>query len=240
MSDTKEKSCREFFGERLKQLRTESGLSQDALAKKLGISKGSLGFYETCKNTPDIEFLNAVSNYFKVSPDYLLGYTENQTNDTNLQAVCDFTGLSDKAIKSLLLTNKLNNKQLHSTIEFILEDLFEEIEECLEHEKQSKKSTDFITFRAEGSRLLSRLMCYFSVRLPKNTSHIESYLLVSPDCHFIDEHAILTGTNPYDFTNLILADKELVAEKIYYDNVCSALKRAKKLYLEKKDGERDG
>ena len=96
-----EKSCKEIFAERLKLLRSEKGLSQEALAKDLGISKGSLGFYETCKNIPSIEFLYYVSKYFNVSLDYLLGRSEVRTTEIDLKAVCDYTGLTDKAVAEI-------------------------------------------------------------------------------------------------------------------------------------------
>lgn len=108
MSDTTEKNCREYFGERLKSLRAEKGISQEALAKDLGISKGSLGFYETCKNTPDIEVLNAVSDYFKVSFDYLLGRTEVKTSEIELKSICEYTGLSEQAVNNIVKLYKFH------------------------------------------------------------------------------------------------------------------------------------
>ena len=124
MKKNSEKSCKEFFGERLKQLRNEKGLSQDALAKALGISKGSLGFYETCKNTPDIVVLNAVSDYFGVSLDYLLGRTDIQTNDTDVIAVCKYTGLSEIAVKTLNVNySGVSNVRQENTDSFSFSDL---------------------------------------------------------------------------------------------------------------------
>lgn len=98
-----EKSCKEYFGERLKLLRNSEGLSQQELAEKLGVSKGSLGFYETCRNTPDIEFLDRTAKYFGVSVDYLLGRSEVQQEEkTDVKDICDYLGLSDKSLESIL------------------------------------------------------------------------------------------------------------------------------------------
>ncbi len=104
--DENKKGCREYFGERLKSLRAEKGISQKVLADELGISKGAVSFYETCQNAPDIEILEAVSNYFKVSYDYLLGRTLNKTVNANLKEVCDYTGLSEKAIEIICRISK--------------------------------------------------------------------------------------------------------------------------------------
>lgn len=95
------KGCREYFGERLKSLRAEKGISQKVLADELGISKGAVSFYETCQNAPDIEILEAVSKYFGVSYAYLLGRTPNKTTNPELQAVCEYTGLSEKAVENI-------------------------------------------------------------------------------------------------------------------------------------------
>lgn len=97
------KTCKEYFGERLRSLRCEKGLSQDALSKDLGISKGALCYYENCDRTPDIAILDKVAKYFNVSLDYLMGYTENKTTDVNLKNMCEYTGLSEEAIKLLNL-----------------------------------------------------------------------------------------------------------------------------------------
>lgn len=40
------------FGDNLKRLRQENNLTQEQLAKKLGISKSSISFYEHSKKTP--------------------------------------------------------------------------------------------------------------------------------------------------------------------------------------------
>ena len=44
-----------IYSERIKQLRKERGLSQDQLAKILGVSRSTVGMYETGKREPDFE-----------------------------------------------------------------------------------------------------------------------------------------------------------------------------------------
>lgn len=61
------------FKERLKQLRKMRGLSQVALADKVGISKSTIGAYETEDRKPSREALKTLSEFFGVSIDYLLG-----------------------------------------------------------------------------------------------------------------------------------------------------------------------
>lgn len=57
----------------LKELRAEKGISQQQLAKVLGISQQSVNKYENHKIEPDIATLVAIADYFAVSIDYLVG-----------------------------------------------------------------------------------------------------------------------------------------------------------------------
>ena len=64
-----------MIGRRIKELRTENGLTQQELAKILNVSSMSISFYENEKRKPDSEFIIACSRFFDVSTDYLLGKT---------------------------------------------------------------------------------------------------------------------------------------------------------------------
>ena len=59
--------------ERIKQLRTERGLSQVDLANKLNVSKQSISNWENDNIQPSIEMLIKLSHVFSVSTDFLLG-----------------------------------------------------------------------------------------------------------------------------------------------------------------------
>ena len=67
------------FKDRLKELRKKRGLSQVALAERLGLSKSTIGAYETGDITPSVEALNAIADFFNVDLDYLLGKEEGST-----------------------------------------------------------------------------------------------------------------------------------------------------------------
>lgn len=64
------------FSERLKQLREERGVSQEAIGKILGISRYAVYTYEKAKAAPTLEGLVALADYFDVTVDYLLGRTD--------------------------------------------------------------------------------------------------------------------------------------------------------------------
>ncbi len=63
------------FKDRFKQLREEAKLTQIQLADKLGISKGTIGNYESGIRKPRLEDLECIADFFNVDTDYLLGRT---------------------------------------------------------------------------------------------------------------------------------------------------------------------
>lgn len=61
------------IGQRLKNLRRENGVTQEALAEALGVSCQSVSRWELGICYPDIELLPAIANYFSLKLDDLLG-----------------------------------------------------------------------------------------------------------------------------------------------------------------------
>ena len=62
-----------LFSERLQQLRKEKGLSQLEVAKVLNTTQRRISYMESGKVEPDLSTLVALSNYFDVTTDYLIG-----------------------------------------------------------------------------------------------------------------------------------------------------------------------
>lgn len=62
-----------------KELRLASGLSQDEMAKKLGVSRSTIGMYETGARKPDSDMLEKIADMFNLDIDYLLGRTQKTT-----------------------------------------------------------------------------------------------------------------------------------------------------------------
>jgi transcriptional regulator with XRE-family HTH domain len=60
------------FGEKLRTLRTQRGLTTRELAKALGITNGSVSNIETGKTKPNIDLAHRVATYFGVTTDDLL------------------------------------------------------------------------------------------------------------------------------------------------------------------------
>lgn len=62
-----------YFAKRLKNLRQEHGLSQQALSEQLKVSKSSINMYERGEREPGFETVAAIAAHFNVDIDYLLG-----------------------------------------------------------------------------------------------------------------------------------------------------------------------
>ena len=93
------------FKSMLKHLRNRDGLSQEELAKKLGVAKSTVSMYEVGKREPNFEMLEAIADTFNVDINFLLGkandepsyYTNPETaklaqevfDDSNLRVLMD-------------------------------------------------------------------------------------------------------------------------------------------------------
>ncbi|KRG12146.1 helix-turn-helix domain-containing protein [Lederbergia galactosidilytica] len=84
------------FSDRLSRLRKEKKLSRDDLASKLGISYSTVSKYETGTREPDFKTLEAISDIFDVTIDYLLGKSD-QPNLTEQESFEEF--ISDPELK---------------------------------------------------------------------------------------------------------------------------------------------
>lgn len=97
------------FGNRLKKLRLDAGLSQKELADRMGVTKSVISYYELQERTPSPEILRKLSFIFHVSSDYLLGI-ENPS-----RKVIDVSGLDEEDIRLLLHTAEvLRSKNRHN------------------------------------------------------------------------------------------------------------------------------
>ena len=69
------------FSNSLVQLRNNRHITQEELAKALGVSRSTIGMYESGTREPNFETLEAIADYFNVSMGFLIG------NDTSAYSV---------------------------------------------------------------------------------------------------------------------------------------------------------
>lgn len=64
------------YGEKIKNLRKEKGLTQEQLADLINIGRSALSLYEIEARQPDPETLKNIADTLNVSTDFLLGRTD--------------------------------------------------------------------------------------------------------------------------------------------------------------------
>jgi Predicted transcriptional regulators len=84
-----------IFLERFNGLMSERNIKQDELAKVLNTTRQSVGQYVKGISHPPADKMVLIADYFDVSVDWLYGRADNRTTDTNLQAICEYTGLGE-------------------------------------------------------------------------------------------------------------------------------------------------
>ena len=87
---------------RIKELRLKAGLTQEQLAKKVGLSEQAISLYELGKRNPKIEKWQKIADYFDVSVPYLQGYAKiNVPNDLKFDSKQDAIECIEKIMKAL-------------------------------------------------------------------------------------------------------------------------------------------
>ena len=74
-----------FLKERLYQLRTDAGLTQEELAKRINVGRSTIAGYEKGTTQPSYTVLILLADYFEVSLDYLFGRTNMKTDLKKLE-----------------------------------------------------------------------------------------------------------------------------------------------------------
>ncbi len=75
------------MGETIRSLRKAKGLSQEDLARRLGVSFQAVSKWENSVTMPDVALIPAIADYFGVSCDELFGFNAMET-EKQVMAVC--------------------------------------------------------------------------------------------------------------------------------------------------------
>ena len=111
------------FGNRVKKLRTEKGLSMDKLASILGITKSRISMWENNGVVPRDEVLLQLSKYFGVSTDYLLG---NDSMDGKTPEESDTLHFLQRSLKEM---NEDQLEKAKAILSNVFDDIFNDEEE---------------------------------------------------------------------------------------------------------------
>lgn len=89
---------------RIKELREGLGISQQKLASELNVTQAMVSKYELGISEPDIAMIRKLSQFFRVSSDYLLEISDDKVS-------IDTAGLSEKEKEILFGFKRLNEVQ---------------------------------------------------------------------------------------------------------------------------------
>lgn len=89
------------IGERIKKARKKLNMAQDELAKELHCKRELISYYENGSREIKTGTLIELSKILGVSADYLLGLSIAETKNVEISGICDYTGLSEKALEML-------------------------------------------------------------------------------------------------------------------------------------------
>lgn len=103
------------FQARFRELRGE--VTQEQFAKKIGVSRPTIGLYESGARIPDAEILRDICLKCNVSSDWLLGISEVISPNPNMQIACEYTGLTEKAVVRLITLTNTNRVLTSAVIE---------------------------------------------------------------------------------------------------------------------------
>lgn len=100
-----------MIGDRIKQLRTDSKMTQPELAEKLDVTRSTVAAYENNTRQPSFSILIRLAHIFHVSTDYLLLGNDNDT--------VDVSGLSGEQ-RTIIVSLVNNFKETNEIIRFDL------------------------------------------------------------------------------------------------------------------------
>ena len=69
------------LGEKIQKLRKQQGLSQEALAEKVTVTRQTISKWELNQSTPDLDFIVQLSDIFSVTSDYLIKEDMTEPNE---------------------------------------------------------------------------------------------------------------------------------------------------------------
>lgn len=125
MAKVKKIAERNIFALRLESLIKENGYINETVAKGVEVTRQAVGNWVNGESLPDILTTVKLANFFDVSTDYLAGLTEIKSADPNIQSVCKFMGLSEKAIIKLIGSPWPNEMRLCDEMIAVINSLIE-------------------------------------------------------------------------------------------------------------------
>jgi transcriptional regulator with XRE-family HTH domain len=101
-----------MFGDRLRKIRKQHGLTQRELADIMGLSTSTITKYEINERYPELDVLIKLADYFRVSLDYLF-----DRNISNVEVLSTY--IATELHKRGMLDSADNDKKIESILNVI-------------------------------------------------------------------------------------------------------------------------
>lgn len=199
----------DFFAAQFDEYRKKSDgtlKTLDEAADEIGISKGALSQYLNGLREPKISSLMKIALVFKVSPNKLLGYQEENSIDTRVTEIHAHTGLSSAAIN--ILHERKNDPLFIAALNFLLED------------------------SEDGLNILDDIVDYITSDLWDDLAVDERYCTLPGTAN---SDAINRGMSTAEYIRkeslLNFTDDLSLVRESFYDNILSSNSKEKKKYI---------
>ena len=110
------------FGEVLRRLRTNAGMTQLELAGVLGCSESTVGMYERGQREPAFEMLEKIAKHFGVGMDVLLGKENEYSSESDVSVHLNQT--ESRLVEEFRSLTEQDQEYLLRTLEILLRGYF--------------------------------------------------------------------------------------------------------------------
>lgn len=86
---------------RFRELIDNSGVSRQVIADFIGCDVSTVTKHYNGDRNITVDYVIKYAEYFNVSSDYLLGISDTPTTNKDIQFICDYIGVNEKAVESL-------------------------------------------------------------------------------------------------------------------------------------------
>lgn len=182
------------MGERIKYCRTNVGLTQKELAKKINLTPKMVSFYENNERIPPVDILAKLADIFDESTDYLIGISnKSRKSYSNKTNPFTYDTIIQKRLKELIAKYELSDQQLALLCDISVNEVINLVEYgFLPH-----------------IDVLIKLLNYFNVSADYLLNRSESNLLI----HSSEEKILSTFRKLDEDSKIIILGKMLELEK---------------------------
>lgn len=128
------------------------GKPREQIAREVEMDASTITKYYNGDRHLSVSAIRKFANYFNVSSDYLLGLSNAPTNDKNLQAICDYTGIDVQNVLRLNLMvedqGKVNNTKLFENF----------VKKNIDIEDPDLEDRLYLLFNSEVAKLQSNII----------------------------------------------------------------------------------